>query len=89
MHLMATYLLFLIDYAYKTSEKVPSPFLEIRRYSKVKKYQLKRKFLGSNKNKQLFNDVWFLIKMFVISWPNLSLYLSFLFEYILVLNQFE
>ena len=33
IHLMATCLLFLIDYACRTSEKVPSPFLEIKRYS--------------------------------------------------------
>ena len=33
IHLMATCLLFLIDYACKTSEKVPSPFLDIKRYS--------------------------------------------------------
>lgn len=34
MHLMATYLPVLIDCALRTSEKVPSPFLLIRRYSK-------------------------------------------------------
>ena len=33
MHLMATYLPVLIDCALSTSEKVPSPFLLIRRYS--------------------------------------------------------
>lgn len=33
MHLMATYLPVLIDYAFKTSENVPSPFLLIKRYS--------------------------------------------------------
>ena len=36
MHLIATCLLFLIDWAYKTSENVPSPFLDIKRYSKWK-----------------------------------------------------
>ena len=33
MHLMATYLPVLIDCALSTSEKVPSPFLLINRYS--------------------------------------------------------
>ena len=33
MHLMATYLPFLMHWALSTSEKVPSPFLPIRRYS--------------------------------------------------------
>lgn len=33
MHLIATYLPVLIDCAFRTSENVPSPFFEIRRYS--------------------------------------------------------
>jgi hypothetical protein len=33
MHLMATYFPVLIDYAFSTSEKVPSPFLLINLYS--------------------------------------------------------
>lgn len=33
MHLIATYLLLLTDYALRTSEKVPSPFLLISLYS--------------------------------------------------------
>ncbi len=33
MHLIATYLEVLIDYAFNTSEKVPSPIFEISRYS--------------------------------------------------------
>lgn len=33
MHLIATYLFFFSDYAFKTSEKVPSPFLLISLYS--------------------------------------------------------
>ena len=33
MHLMATYLPVLIDWAFKTSEKVPSPFLLMSLYS--------------------------------------------------------
>jgi hypothetical protein len=33
MHLMATYWEFLSDWALMTSEKVPSPFLDISRYS--------------------------------------------------------
>ena len=33
MHLIATYLFFFKDYAFKTSEKVPSPFLLISLYS--------------------------------------------------------
>ena len=33
MHLMATYLPFLMHWAFRTSEKVPSPFLPISRYS--------------------------------------------------------
>jgi hypothetical protein len=35
MHLIATCLLLLIDWACNTSENVPSPFLEISRYSKI------------------------------------------------------
>lgn len=34
MHLIATYLLFFVDWAFSTSEKVPSPFLLISRYSR-------------------------------------------------------
>jgi hypothetical protein len=34
MHLIATYLFDFIDYAYRTSEKVPSPFFDINLYSK-------------------------------------------------------
>ena len=33
MHFIATYLFFFIDYAFKTSENVPSPFLLINLYS--------------------------------------------------------
>ena len=33
MHLMATYLFVLVDWAFSTSENVPSPFLLISRYS--------------------------------------------------------
>lgn len=33
MHLIATYLPVLIDYAFNTSEKVPSPFLLMSLYS--------------------------------------------------------
>jgi hypothetical protein len=33
MHLMATYLPVLMDWALRTSENVPSPFLLIKRYS--------------------------------------------------------
>jgi hypothetical protein len=33
MHLMATYLPFLMHWALRTSEKVPSPFFATRRYS--------------------------------------------------------
>ena len=33
MHLIATYLFVLVDCALSTSEKVPSPFLLISRYS--------------------------------------------------------
>jgi len=40
MHLIATCLLFLMDYACSTSEKVPSPFLEIKRYSRKTKKQI-------------------------------------------------
>jgi len=36
IHLMATYLPVLMLWAFNTSEKVPSPFLEIKRYSKLK-----------------------------------------------------
>ena len=35
MHLMATNLLVFVDWAFSTSEKVPSPFLLIKRYSKT------------------------------------------------------
>jgi hypothetical protein len=35
MHLIATYLFDWIDWALRTSEKVPSPFLLISRYSKI------------------------------------------------------
>jgi hypothetical protein len=34
MHLIATYLPVFIDWAFRTSLKVPSPFLLINRYSK-------------------------------------------------------
>ena len=37
MHLIATYFPVLIDWAFRTSENVPSPFFEINLYSK--KYQ--------------------------------------------------
>ena len=40
MHLMATYLLVLVDCALSTSENVPSPFLLINRYS----VKIKHKF---------------------------------------------
>ena len=33
MHFMATYLFVFVDWAFKTSEKVPSPFLLISLYS--------------------------------------------------------
>ena len=45
MHLIATYLLFLMDWAYKTSENVPSPFLDIKRYSILKEKMFQLKFL--------------------------------------------
>ena len=40
MHFIATYLLFFILYAYKTSENVPSPFLDINRYSILVKIKM-------------------------------------------------
>jgi hypothetical protein len=40
IHLIATCLPVFIDYALNTSENVPSPFLEIKRYSK--KLQIRR-----------------------------------------------
>ena len=40
MHLIATYFPVFIDCAFSTSEKVPSPFFEINRYSTVKRKEL-------------------------------------------------
>ena len=42
MHLIATYLLDLMDCALSTSEKVPSPFLLISRYSEKYSKNVKR-----------------------------------------------
>ena len=39
IHLMATNLEVLIDWAFKTSEKVPSPFLLISLYSSIREIE--------------------------------------------------
>ena len=56
MHLIATYLLVLVDWALSTSEKVPSPFLLINLYSKISDRQFQfqiSKFLDANKGLKL------------------------------------